>query len=61
LEEFPQYNPQEVYPQAKEKIERLKEIITSIRALRSDLRIEPARKIKLYYRAEDSKGTCGGV
>jgi len=56
LEEFPQYNPQEVYPQAKERIERLKEIITSIRALRSDLRIEPARKIKLYYRAEDSKG-----
>jgi valyl-tRNA synthetase len=56
LEEFPQYNPQEVYPQAKEKIERLKEIITSIRALRSDLRIEPAKKIKLYYRAEDSKG-----
>ncbi len=56
LESFPQYNPHEVYLQAKEKIERLKEIITSIRALRSDLRIEPARKIRLYYKAEGSKG-----
>ncbi|WP_448583350.1 class I tRNA ligase family protein [Thermocrinis sp.] len=54
LESYPEYNPQEVYPEAKEKLERLKQIITSIRALRSDLRIEPSKKIKLFYRADQS-------
>ncbi len=55
LAEYPQFNPQEIYPEAEEKVERIKEVITSIRALRSDLRIEPSRKIKLYYRTEESK------
>ena len=54
LESYPTYNPQEVYPEAKEKVERLKQIITSIRSLRSDLRIEPSKKIKLFYRANQS-------
>ncbi|WP_448587324.1 class I tRNA ligase family protein [Thermocrinis sp.] len=54
IESYPQFNPQEVYPEAKEKIERLKEIITAIRSLRSDLRIEPSRRIRLYYRARQS-------
>ena len=56
LMEYPQYNPQEIYEDAERKIERVKEMITSIRSLRSDLRIEPSRRIKLYYRAEESKG-----
>ncbi|ADC89670.1 valyl-tRNA synthetase [Thermocrinis albus DSM 14484] len=55
LAEYPVFNPQEIFPEAKEKIERLKEIITSIRSLRSDLRIEPSRKIKVYYRGEESE------
>ncbi|MFN3472163.1 MAG: class I tRNA ligase family protein, partial [Aquificaceae bacterium] len=55
LTEYPQFNPQEIYLEAEKKVERLKEIITSIRSLRSDLRIEPSRRIKLYYKAEESK------
>ncbi len=53
LTEYPQHNPQEVYPEAKHKVERLKSIISAIRSLRSDLRIEPSKKIKLYYRGEE--------
>ena len=55
LTQYPQFNPQEVYEEAEKKVERIKEIISSIRSLRSDLRIEPSRRIKLYYRAEESK------
>ncbi len=55
LTEYPQPNPAEVHEESEQKLERLKEIITAIRALRSDLRIEPSRKIRLYYRAGESK------
>ncbi|MFN7065515.1 MAG: valine--tRNA ligase [Aquificaceae bacterium] len=55
LTPYPQYNPQEVYPEAETKIERLREVISSIRSLRSDLRIEPSRRIRLYYRAQESQ------
>ncbi|MCS6999225.1 MAG: valine--tRNA ligase [Aquificaceae bacterium] len=54
LTDYPQFNPQEVQEEAERLIERLKEIISSIRSLRSDLRIEPSRRIKLYYRAKES-------
>lgn len=55
LTEYPQYNPQEVYEIPEKKIERLKEIISSIRSLRSDLKIEPSRRVKVYYKAKESK------
>jgi valyl-tRNA synthetase len=55
LTEYPQFNPQEVFPDFYQKVERLKEVISAIRSLRSDLKIEPSRKIKLYYRAGESK------
>lgn len=55
LTEYPQFNPAEVYEEAEKKVLRLKELISSIRSLRSDLRIEPSRKIRLYYRAKESK------
>ncbi len=55
LTEFPLYNPQEVYPDAEEKVERLKGIVSSIRSLRSDLKIEPSKRIRLYYRASQSE------
>ncbi|MDW8066907.1 MAG: valine--tRNA ligase [Aquificaceae bacterium] len=52
---YPQFNPQEVYEDAEAQIERLKEIISAIRSLRSDLKIEPSRKVRLYYRAKESR------
>ncbi|SHK18540.1 valine--tRNA ligase [Thermocrinis minervae] len=52
LTEYPKPNPQEFYPDEKMKIERLREIVTAIRSLRSDLKIEPSRKIKVYYKGE---------
>lgn len=55
LTEFPHYNPQEVYPDAEEKVERFKGIVSSIRSLRSDLRIEPSKRIRLYYKAGQSE------
>lgn len=55
LAPYPEYNPQEVFPQETSAVERLKEIISAIRSLRSDLRVEPSRRLKLYYRAEESK------
>ncbi|MCS7307081.1 MAG: valine--tRNA ligase [Aquificaceae bacterium] len=53
--EYPQFNEQEFYEEAEESVERIKQVISSIRALRSDLRIEPSKKIKLFYRANESK------
>ncbi|RMH01839.1 MAG: valine--tRNA ligase, partial [Aquificota bacterium] len=55
LVSYPEYNPQEVFPEETKQVERLKEIISAIRSLRSDLRIEPSRKLKLYYKAQESK------
>ncbi len=55
IQEYPKHNPQEVYPEHEEKVERLKGIISAIRSLRSDLRIEPSKRIKLYYRADESE------
>ncbi|MEJ5339193.1 MAG: valine--tRNA ligase [Aquificaceae bacterium] len=55
LTDYPQFNPKEVYEEAEKKVERIKEIVSSIRSLRSDLRIEPSRKVKLYYRAGESR------
>ncbi len=55
LTEFPTFNPQEVFPEAEEKVEKIKGIISAIRSLRSDLRIEPSKKIKLYYRADNNE------
>lgn len=52
LKEFPEKNEEEVFPEDKEKIERLKEIITAIRSLRADLQIKPSQKIRAAYKTE---------
>ncbi|MFN3814010.1 MAG: valine--tRNA ligase, partial [Aquificaceae bacterium] len=61
IQEYPKYNPQEVYPEHEDKVEKLKGIISAVRSLRSDLRIEPSRKIKLYYRANESESLLGDL
>ena len=53
--EFPQYSPLEDFDEDWRKIEKLKKIVTTIRSLRSDLQIDPAKRILLYYKADASK------
>jgi len=53
LTQYPQY--EEVHTESFQKVERLKEVISTIRSLRSDLRIEPSRRIRLYYKANESR------
>ncbi|AAC07375.1 valine--tRNA ligase [Aquifex aeolicus] len=52
LAEFPQKNEDEIYEEDKQKVERLKEIISAIRAIRSDLQIKPSEKIKASFKTE---------
>ena len=52
LKEFPEKNEEEIFTEDKEKVERLKEIITAIRSLRADLQIKPNQKIKAAYKTE---------
>ena len=52
LKEFPEKNEEEIYEEEKEKIERLKEIITAIRSLRSALQIKPSAKVKASFKTE---------
>ncbi|MCS7083634.1 MAG: class I tRNA ligase family protein, partial [Aquificaceae bacterium] len=47
--EYYQENPSEIYPEAEESIEKLIGLISSIRALRADLRIPPSSEVKLIY------------
>ncbi|GBC89031.1 Valine--tRNA ligase [bacterium HR13] len=55
LASYPQENPQEIFPEVEQKVEKLKALISSIRALRSDLKLEPSRRIKLYCKGEGWK------
>ncbi len=52
LKEFSEKNEEEIFTEDKEKVERLKEIITAIRSLRADLQIKPNQKIKAAYKTE---------
>jgi len=52
LTEFPEKNEEEIYEEDKEKIERLREIITTIRSLRSDLQIKPNIKVRASFRTD---------
>ena len=52
LAEFPEKKQEEIFPEEKRRIERLKEIISAIRSLRSDLQIEPSKRLKAYYRTQ---------
>jgi len=52
LTEFPEKNEEEIYEEDKEKIERLREIITRIRSLRSDLQIKPNIKVKASFKTD---------
>ncbi|GAB6066352.1 valine--tRNA ligase [Aquifex pyrophilus] len=52
LQEFPEKNEEEIYEEDKKKIERLKEIITAVRSLRSALQIKPSAKVKASFKTE---------
>jgi len=52
--EFPVRREEEIFEKDWSEIERLKEIITTIRFLRSDLQIDPGKRINLFYKAEKS-------
>jgi len=52
LKDFPQKREEEVFPEETRRVERLREIITSIRSLRSDLQVEPSKRLKAYFRTE---------
>jgi valyl-tRNA synthetase len=53
LKEFPEKKQEEVFPEDRDRIERLKDTITALRSLRSDLQIEPSRKLRAYYRTDN--------
>ncbi len=53
LKDFPQKRQEEVFLEETHRIERLREIVSTVRSLRSDLQIEPSKKLKAFYRAED--------
>ena len=52
LMEYPQAKEEEYFEEDLKRVERLKEVISSIRSLRSDLQIEPSAKLRAFYRAE---------
>ncbi|NPA41801.1 MAG: valine--tRNA ligase [Aquificae bacterium] len=52
LKDFPQKKQEELFPEETRRVERLREIISTIRSLRSDLQIEPSKRLKAFYRTE---------
>jgi len=57
LKEFPERREEEIFPQETEQVERLREIISTIRSLRSDLQIEPSRRLRAAFRTEDRRSS----
>ncbi|MDQ7038570.1 MAG: valine--tRNA ligase [Aquificota bacterium] len=55
LKEFPEKAQEEVFPEEARRVERLREIVSTVRSLRSDLQIEPSRRLKAYFRTEDEE------
>ncbi len=54
LKEFPQKSEEEIFPEETRRVEQLKEIVSAVRSLRSDLQIEPSRRLRAFFRTEDS-------
>ncbi len=52
LKDFPQKKQEEIFPEDTRRVERLRDIITTVRSLRSDLQIEPSKKLKAYFKTE---------
>ena len=52
LKDFPQRKQDEIFPEETQRVERLREIVSAIRSLRSDLQIEPSRRLKAFFRTE---------
>ncbi len=52
LMEYPLPKEEEYFEEELKRVERLKEIITTIRSLRSDLQIEPSVKLKAYFKTQ---------
>ncbi len=50
LAQFPEPREDEEFAEDRDKVEKLKTLISSIRSIRSDLQIEPSKKLKAYYR-----------
>ena len=52
LAEYPQAKEEEYFEEDLKKVERLKEIISTVRSLRSDLQVEPSAKLRAFYRVQ---------
>ena len=52
LKEYPSKKEEEIFSQESKKVERLKEIISAVRSLRSDLQIEPSKKLRAFFKTE---------
>ncbi len=50
---YPEFNEKLVFPEEKEAVEDIKELIVSIRTARADFGIEPSRKLNIYVKPED--------
>ena len=52
LKDFPEKKQEEMFPEDRERVDRLREIIGAVRSLRADLQIEPSRRLRAFYRAD---------
>lgn len=50
-QDFPQYTPDRVFPEAIEKVSFIKEVIVAIRNIRSENKILPSQKITVYLKS----------
>ena len=53
LKEYPTFIPQEVFKEDKERVEELKDFISTARYLRSVIGLKPSQRVKLYYRGAE--------
>ncbi|NPA32542.1 MAG: valine--tRNA ligase [Aquificae bacterium] len=55
LKEFPLYDEREVYEEEERKVERVRKIISAIRALRSALQVKPSARLRAFYRTKSEE------
>ncbi len=55
LKEFPEKKEEEIFREESLRVERLREIVSVIRSLRSDLQIEPSRRLKAFHKASSKE------
>ena len=55
LRDFPDMKEDEVFPEDLRKVEKLKGIVSAIRSLRSDLQIEPSKRLVAYFKTDSEQ------